>query len=179
MEYNIEGFEQMTAEEKLAALQSFVSEYDPEKNGFVKKSVLDAATSDASKYKKDLKNAQTSQKTLEERVAQLEKEKEVSEKISTATANFLSLGYDGELAKSSAEALVNGDHEKLMENQKTFLESYKQTVTVNQLVNTPKPAAGSGAAVPVDYSKLKEEAFSRGDNAAYAYYTRLEQQQGK
>lgn len=173
MEYNIEGFEEMTAEEKLAALETYLKGYDPEKNGYVKKDVLDSAASDASKYKKDLKTAQQSQKTLEERIAQLEREKKVSE----TTAEFISLGYDAELAKSSAEAMINGETAKLLENQKSFLEGYKAKVTVDGLNKTPRPAAGGVSDVATDYSKLKADALLRGDTAAYAYYIRAEQQE--
>lgn len=175
MEIKIEGYENMTAEEKLAALEA----YNPEEHGWVPKSTLDKATSEAATYKKDLKEAQksiseasTSQKTLEERIQELEKERAVS----GAVAKFVGLGYSPELAQSSAEALISGDQDTLFANMQTILAQAKKQADIASLKATPKPLGGGGPQA-VDYSKMIADAQARGEFAAAAYYTRLQQQE--
>ena len=175
MEFKIDGYENMTAEEKLAAIEA----YDPTKNGWVSKETLDKATSEAAGYKKALKDAQASanqasdtQKSLEERIQELEKERA----ISGAVAKYVGLGYSPELAQSSATALINGDFETLFQDQQTVLEAAKKSAGIEQLKQTPKPAGGVGSQV-TDYGKLIADAQARGDFAGVAYYTRLQQQE--
>ena len=50
----IEGFETMTAEEKLAAIEAMELP-DPDMSGFVKKDLLDRANSEAANYKRQLR----------------------------------------------------------------------------------------------------------------------------
>lgn len=175
MKFNIDGYESMTPEEKVQALEA----YDPTASGYVTKETLDKAAADAARYKKELKDLQSAgaqasaaQKTLEERIAELEKEKA----ISGAEAKYLGLGYSAELAKSSAQALIDGDFEKLFADQQTFNAEKEKTKTAERMRNMPTPVGGT-ATHGVDYSKLIAEAESRGDAPAIAYYTRLSQQQ--
>ena len=177
MEFKIEGFESMTAEEKLAAIEK----YNPEENGWVPKATLDKATSEAAGYKKDLKEAQksvseasASQKTLEERIQELERERAVS----GAVAKFVGLGYDAQLAQSSAEALISGDQETLFANMQMVIENAKKAADIQSLKATPKPLGGN-ASQATDFGKLIADAQAKGDFSAVAYYTRVAQQQNK
>lgn len=177
MEFKIEGFDAMSAEEKLAAIEA----YNPEENGWVPKATLDKATSEAASYKKDLKEAQksfseasASQKTLEERIQELERERAVS----GAVAKFVGLGYDAQLAQSSAEALISGDQDTLFNNMKTVIEQARKAADVQSLKSIPKPVGGAGSQA-TDFGKLIAEAQARGDISAVAYYTRVQQQQNK
>ncbi|MBP5741274.1 MAG: hypothetical protein J6W59_05940 [Bacteroidales bacterium] len=175
MKFQIDGFENMTPEEKLAAIEA----YNPEENGWVPKATLDKATSDAAKYKKDLKEAQqntqeatATQKSLEERIQELERERAVS----GAVAKYVGLGYSPELAQSSAEALISGDYDTLFKNQQTILAEARKAAEIEQLKSTPKPAGGVGSQTQ-DFSKMIAEAQAKSDFAAAAYYTRLQQQE--
>lgn len=174
MEFKIEGFENMTAEEKLAAIAA----YDPTQNGYVAKETLDKATSEAAGYKKQLKdlqnasqNAANNQKSLEDRIAELEKEKA----ISGAEAKYLGLGYSAELAKSSAQALISGDYDKLFADLQSFNADMAKKTAAERIKQTPGPLGGTASQSP-DYSKLIAEAQARNDYSAVAYYTRLSQQ---
>ena len=104
----IEGYTEMSAEEKLAALEA----YEPDMSGFVPKSALDKAASEAASYKKQLREKMTAEEekaereaeeraALEARVKELEREKTIHGYISS----YLGMGYEEKLAKATAEAL--------------------------------------------------------------------------
>ena len=160
MKINIENYENMTTEEKLAALEA----YDPEKNGFVSKATFDKKASEASELGKQLRAKQTDEeakaaKEADERAAliarleQLEHEKTVNGYINS----FLSLGFDEKAAKSSAEALAKGDMATVFAIQKTHYENREKALRTELLQATPAPAAGGtpdGGMKKDDFSKL-------------------------
>ena len=145
MKINIETYENMTPEEKLAALEA----YDPEKDGFVSKTLFDKTSSEAANYKKQLREKQSdeeakAQREAEERaalvsrVAELEKEKTINGYVNS----FLTLGYDEKTAKETAEALATGDMDLVFMNQKKFTENREKLLRAELLKETPPPAAG-------------------------------------
>lgn len=146
MKINIENYENMTPEEKLAALE----DYDPEKDGFVSKATFDKASSEAASYKKQLREKQSDEEakaareaeeraTLIARLEELEREKTVG----AYTNSFLSLGYDEKTAKATAEALAKGDMEIVFANQKTHIENREKALKAELLKQTPAPASGT------------------------------------
>ena len=156
--------EGMTVEEINKALEG-VNLYE----GYVKKDVFDKTASEVAEWKKkhnallseeERKEAERleAQKQLEEKLASLEREKALSEH----KAKFLGLGYDEALATETAEALVNGDTEKLFANQSKFIESRDKALKAQLLNDTPTPGAGSGSG-EIDYNKLINEAREAGD----------------
>lgn len=174
----IEGYEEMSAEEKLAALESFELP-DPDYSGFVKKELFDKASSEIASYKKKEFERMTEEeaakaKADEERAAmqarleELERDKLINE----YTAQFLGIGYDKELAKETAEALQKGDMQTVFLNQTKFATAREKALKAELLKDTPKPPAGNGASA-ADYQKKIEEAQANGDLTAVAYYTRL------
>lgn len=145
MKINIENYENLTPEEKLAALEA----YDPEKDGFVSKATFDKASSEAATYKKQLRERLSEEeakaaKDKEEheallaRVAELEKEKLTNEYLTS----YLAMGYDEKLAKSSADAIVKGDMATVFANQKTHSENREKALRAEFLKETPPPAGG-------------------------------------
>ena len=177
MKHNIENYENMTVEEKLAALEA----YEPDMSGFVTKAQLDKVASEAASYKKQLREKMSAEEekaareaeertALQARVEELERERT----ISTYTNSFLSMGYDEELAKETAEALVTGDMDIVFANQKTFALNREKALRAEILKSTPRPAAGTEP--KVDYSGKLAEAQASGDFTAVAYYTRLAQE---
>lgn len=174
MKITIENYENMTVEEKLAALEA----YDPEKNGFVAKTVLDKATSEAASYKKQLREKMSEEEALKAkeaedkaalmaRVEELEREKTVN----TYTTSYLAMGYDEKLAKSTAEALAKGDMNTVFANQKVHFDAREKVLRAELLKGTPAPAAGGDP--KIDYTQKIQEAQASGDFTAVAYYTRL------
>lgn len=142
----IEGYAEMSAEEKLAALEAMeIGE------GFVDKKLLDKANSEAAAYKKQLRETMSeaerkaaeeadSRKALEERLNQLEREKKLSEN----KTEFLAIGYDEKTATEAAQALVEGDMQKVFALQKSFGASLRESIKAELLADTPKPEVGGG-----------------------------------
>ena len=180
----IEGFSEMTAEQKLAALETYEIPA-PDYSGYVKKDVYDKATSDLAEWKRkhnallseeDKKKQENEEEltTLRKRVEEMEKEK----LISGHKARFLALGYDETLADETAKAMANGETDKVFANQKKFLETHDKAYKAQLMGQTSTPPAGSSAGSgATDYVKMIEDAQNRGDFAAVAYYTRLSEQE--
>lgn len=145
MKINIENYENMTTEEKLAALEA----YDPEKDGFVSKATFDKKASEASELGKQLKSRMSEEeakaaKDAEERAAliaeleQLKTEKAVNSYVNS----YLALGYDEKTARSSAEALTKGDMATVFANQKNHIENREKALKAELLKETPPPEGG-------------------------------------
>ena len=177
----IEGYEAMSAEEKLAALEAFEIP-DPDYSGFVKKDLFDKVSSEVASYKKKEFERMTEEEAakakadeeraaLQARLEELERDKTINE----YTAQFLGIGYDKDLAKETAEALQKGDMQTVFLNQTKFATAREKALKAELLKDTPKPPAGNGASV-ADYKKKIEEAQANGDMTAVAYYTRLASQ---
>lgn len=175
----IEGYEEMTAEEKLAALESMEIP-EPDFTGYVKKELLDKASSEAANFKKQLREKMTEEEaakakaaedmaSMQEELAQLRQEKIIQE----YTAQFLSIGYDKELALETAEALEKGDMHTVFLNQTRFSTAREKALKAELLKDTPKPPAGSGGPSAAEFQQKIAEAQASGDFTAVAYYTRL------
>lgn len=145
MKFNIENYENMSIEEKLAALEA----YEPDMSGFVSKAVFDKKASEAADLSKQLKARMTEEEAkaiaeaesrakLEARVQELETERA----INTNVNSYLAMGYDEKLARSSAEALVKGDMETVFKNQKTHIETREKALKADLLKQTPPPVGG-------------------------------------
>lgn len=63
--------------------------------------------------------------------------------ISENKAKFLSLGYDDALAQGTAEAMANGELDKVFANQKKHLEVVEKKIRQDILNDTPKPDGGN------------------------------------
>ena len=158
MKITIENYENMTPEEKLAAWEAF----DPEKNGFVSKSVFDKKASEASELGKQLRAKQTDEeakaaKDAEEREALLARVQELEHKelVGNYTASYLALGYDEKSAKATAEALAKGDMETVFASQKNHNENREKTLRAEWLKETPPPMGGGAD------KGMKKEDFSK------------------
>ena len=145
MKINIENYENMTPEEKVAAYEA----YEPDMSGFVAKSVFDKTASDLAAAKKSLKEKMTEDeakavKDAEEREALIARVQELEHKeiVGKYTASYLALGYDEKTAKATAEAMAKGDMETVFANQKTHNENREKALRAEWLKETPPPAGG-------------------------------------
>lgn len=145
MKFQIENYDSMTPEEKVAALEA----YEPDMSGFVSKSTFDKAASEVASYKKQLREKMTEDEMkkaqeaeerakLLARVEELEKEKTVNGYLNT----YLTMGYDEKLARASAEAMANGDMNTVFENQKKHAEIREKALRTELLQQTPQPPSG-------------------------------------
>jgi hypothetical protein len=71
--------------------------------------------------------------------------------ISTNKAKLLALGYEESLADETAEAMANGELDKVFANQKKHLDAVEKKIRSDILKDTPKPGGGnSGVGVTKD-----------------------------
>lgn len=142
----IEGYDTMTAEEKLAALEALELP-DVDKM----KSALDKATSEAAGFKKQLRERMTEDEAAKAKaaedmasiMAELDRYR-AKDAINEYTVQFLGLGYDEKLAKSTAEALHKGDMSVMFKNHALFVAEREKSMKAELLKNTPTPPAGDG-----------------------------------
>lgn len=153
MKIDIENYENLTPEEKIAALEANYA------SAAQHKATADKAMSEAASYKKQLRERMSEDeakaaKEAEEkanlmaRLEQLEHEKAVS----TYTASYTAMGYEEKLARATAEAMAKGDTDTVFKNQKIHMEAREKALRAEMLKNTPSPAAGSP-----NTGKTKEE----------------------
>lgn len=177
----IEGYAEMTPEQKLAALEGY--EYEDHSEELERqKAAVTKANGEAAEWKRkhtallsedEKKKQEDADKlaSMEKELAELRKGKVVSD----YKAKFVAQGYSEELADETAKALADGDMTKVFANQQKFLADYAKGVKAEALKGTPKPPAG-GSSTDVDFAKKIEEAQKSGDLTAVAYYTRLQAQ---
>ena len=147
----IEGYAEMSAEEKLAALEAFELP-DPDLTGFVKKDVADKYASEAANYKKQLRERMSEEEAAKAKAAEdmatvmneleeLRKDKAISE----YTTQFMGIGYTEDLAKSTAAALHKGDMQTMFKNHAKFTVEREKALKAELLKETPAPPAGNGS----------------------------------
>lgn len=141
----IEGYESMTAEEKVKALESY-SFAEPDFSGYVKKDTFDKTASELAQVKKDLKARMTEEEIAKaEHEAELKKYKEQAESlqreknIADNKAKFISLGYDDAMATETAEALEKGDFATVFKNQQIVIENVKKIAKGEAMASTTPP----------------------------------------
>lgn len=175
----IEGYEGMSAEQKLAALEGY--EFDT--SGMVSKATLDKATGEAAEWKRKYNStlseaeqariaAEEAQKATNDRLAELERK----DKISTTKDQFIASGFSVDLALATAEAFVDGKMDVVLANTTKHATDVAAAAKDEALKGTPSPPAGGGAA-KINYDEKIEEAIGKGDMTSAAYYTRLKSEQ--
>lgn len=165
----IEGYADMTPEEKLAALEGY--EMDAPDAGELKrlKDAVSRANSEAAEYKKQLRAKQTddearAQQEAEERAA-MQKELEGLRKekaLSGFQAKFLSLGYDEASATEAAKAMQAGDFDAVFAAQSKFIEATKKSAVAESLKSQPSLTGGE----PVSGGNVENPAVAAFRKAA-------------
>lgn len=178
----IDGYESMTADEKIKALEEF--EYNDNSTELERyKAAASKANSEAASWKKkhnellseDERKKQEQADSLAQMQAELE-ELRTSKKISEYKAKFVAQGYDEALAEDTAKAMAAGNSEKVFANNQKFLDDYAKRVKADALKKTPRPTPGQGEVDPQNYDEKIANAQKSGDITAAAYYTRLKAQ---
>lgn len=150
----ITGFDEMSAEDKLVALQNYEFEVPEPKDSTDEvnklKTALSKANSEAADWKRQFREKQTEQEraeaerkereqATEEELRTLRREKTVSGHV----ANCLALGYDKDLALRAAEAMADSNAAEIIECQRIFLETKKKEYEANALNKQPTLTTGS------------------------------------
>ena len=142
----IEGYAEMSAEDKVKALES-LSLPDPDYSGYVKKETFDKTASELAQTKKNLQARMTEEeKAKAENEALLQQYKEEAETlkrektISENKAKLIAIGYDDSLATETATAMADGDLATVLKNQQTVIENVKKIAKGEAMASTPSPA---------------------------------------
>lgn len=157
----ITGYAEMSAEDKLKALEAF--EFDDNAAEVERlRGAVTKANGEAASWKKkhnellgedERKKQEQEEKfsNMEKELAELRKSKTVSE----YKAKLIGQGYDDALAEETAQAMADGDTAKVFANQDKFLAEYAKRAKADALKKTPKPPAGDGSD-GMTLKKLKE-----------------------
>ena len=146
----IPNFDALPEEAKAAILGMEFADA-PDMSQFVAKSVFDKKASEAADLSKQLKSRMTQDEqaaaqqaeefaTLRAELESLRADKAISE----YTAQFLAIGYDEKLAKSTAAALHKGDMTAMFKNHALFVAERDKVMKAELLKSTPTPPAGEG-----------------------------------
>lgn len=142
----IEGYADMTAEEKVAALEAVEVDIPDVKK---LREALDKATSEAAenkrKWKETLSEAEKNDleskeraKKLDERLAEFEKK----EAIETLTRRYMSLGFTEDEAVKAAENHNSNDLNAVFEALGNFITEAKKTAVAEKIKEVPAPKIG-------------------------------------
>ena len=149
----IPGFGEMTADEKVEALLNFEIETpkaDESEETRRLKQALSKANSEASEWKKALREKQTEaeraeaerkehEEAVENELRTLRRDKTVSGYL----AQCLALGYDKDLALRAAEAMADNDAAAIMACQQDFLEAKQKELEAAALNKQPTLTPGA------------------------------------
>ena len=159
----IEGYSEMSAEEKLAALEAYEFEAPaPATDAEAKlKEALSRANGDAAEWKRKYRATLDDAKRAEEERAERDKarddELETLRKeraISKLEAQYLAAGYSPELASASAKAQADGDTATVLANQMKFIEETKSKLEAAALGKQPPITPGKPPKGESDDDKL-------------------------
>jgi hypothetical protein len=150
----IEGYAEMSAEDKLKALEEFEFEAPAPKDSSDEvnklKTALSKANSDAAEWKRQFREKQTEAERAEAERA--EREKAVEDELRTLRrdktvsgyqAQCLALGYTQELALRAAEAMADNDAATTLACQQEFLEAKTKEIEAAALNKQPTLTTGS------------------------------------
>lgn len=174
----IEGYENMTAEEKLATLEA-MDIPEPDYSGWVKKDLADKYASEAAGYKKQLreKMSQDEQKAAQqdEEMSMIKAELETlrqEKAVTELTKRWMGIGYSEELATATAKASSEGDMDAVFKNHAKFLADREKALKAEMLKSTPTPPAGDGdkKTTKEDFAKMslaEKQKFATENPEAY------------
>lgn len=165
---SIEGYESMTAEEKLKALEALEQpENKPDPETSKLKTQLSKANTEAAELKRKLQEKMTEEEKrkqqeeeerqkMAEELESLRKEKT----IASYKASYLSMGYDEATAEASAKAMADGDMTTVFANQKAFQEAHDKAVLAGAVKTTPTPPAGTPGSATVTAEQFAKMGYS-------------------
>ena len=163
----IEGYAEMSAEDKLKALEEYEFETPaPKESDEVTKlkNALSKANSDAAEWKRQFREKQTEaeraeaerkehEAAVEDELRTLRRDKTVSGYI----AQYLALGYTQELALKAAEATADNDAATIMSCQQEYLAAKTKELEAAALNKQPTLTPGA----PPTAKQAEEEATNK------------------
>lgn len=155
----IEGFDSLTAEQKVEALLKLDVPERVDLSGYVRKDLYDKTASDLSKAKKDLAGKMTADESaaaeqkakwedMESKMAALQADNEKLQRERTESiykAKYLAMpGFDEKLAEETAKAMASGDMDKVFANQQKANAEYEKKIKAELIKADPKPGGAGG-----------------------------------
>lgn len=149
---SIQGFADMSDADKVTALLGLDLPDPVDMSQFVDKKVFDAKATEAANLSKQLKakmtddeaakaQADADRKALEDKYTELLRKSTIAEH----TARFIAMpGYDEKLARETAEALFDGNMDKVFENQQKANAAYEKKLRADLVKQDPKPDGAGG-----------------------------------
>lgn len=161
----IEGYESMTAEQKVEALTAY--EYDDNKALLSQRNAENAAKK---KEIEDLKSQLQAKMTADEKAEaeRVEREKARDEElkllrrqvfVSDNAAKYTALGYSADDAKKTAEALADGDLDTVFNMQTAFYNNLKATLTAEALKGTTPPQGKQTNPETPDFDSMSDSEY--------------------
>lgn len=152
----ISGYAEMTDADKVKALEAMELAEPEDMTKYVARAEYDTVKKHMDEYTSEVANWKkkyTDQLSAEEKAkidreeADKARDKELAglkrdKTISELKSQFLSLGYDEELATSTAEAQADSDSITVLANQKKFRDALIEQTKKELLGNTPRPITG-------------------------------------
>ena len=143
-----ETVEVSDTEKRVAEVEKHYKDLITKANAEAKK-YKDAARAAEEKLKSQLSDEERTRQEQEEHYRSIEEENARLKRdmtISQKTAFYLNLGFDGELAKETATAFVDGDFETVERNQLQAHKDFEQAIRADVVRNTPHPQnSGTGS----------------------------------
>lgn len=149
----IEGFEEMSAEDKVKAVLAYEFEEPkaPDTNAEITKlkTALSKANSESAEWKRQFREKQTeseraeaeraeSIQKMQDELTALKREKVLSE----YSKQCMAIGYDSALAAECAEAMADGRMNDVFAIQQRFLDAKKKELEANALNKQPTLSTG-------------------------------------
>lgn len=153
----IEGFAEMTAEQKLEAVLGLEVPDKVDLSDYVPKTQADKSAAEAANYKKQLAAKMTDDEAaaaakaqeladMQAKIAELEQANQKLMQAQTEAsykAKYLALpGFDENLAEETAKAMAAGDMDKVFANQQKANTAYEKQIKADLLKHTPGPSGG-------------------------------------
>lgn len=153
----IEGFAEMSAEQKLAAVLGLEVPDEVDLSDYVPKAQADKSAAEAANYKKQLAAKMTDDEAaaaakaqeLADMQSKIAEQEQTIQKLTQAQteaaykAKYLALpGFDEKLAEETAKAMAAGDMDKVFANQQKANVAYEKQIKADLLKHTPGPSGG-------------------------------------
>ena len=155
----IEGYDDMTLEDKVAMLEGYDIP-EPDMSGYVKKETFDKAASETAEWKRKYNSllSEEEQRTVarDEELQELRREVEegrIERQVAEIKTQYLEVGYDGEMAEEIARATVAGEHGKVFQIHKRFLDARDKKVEAELIARTPRPTGAGVSTSPKPMTK--------------------------
>ena len=149
----IDGYNEMSAEDKIKALEAFEFEAPKQTDdGEIKKlkEALSKSNSEAASWRRQLhekmSEAEKAEADRKEREQQIEEELKTLRKdktIATLEKAYLAAGYPADLAAASAVAQAEGDTDTVLKNQMSFLTETRKKLESEALNKQPPLSVGN------------------------------------